>query len=387
MKKIYYLFAFVALAFTACQKEPVLQSTTPLASKLTLNITLQQSDYAELASGYPKTSFTIDDLSDANYYIPQILNAEYLAAANGSTAKVTYTTSALYFKVKDSLLSDVSYTLTHNDYLLLTGNTYTDFSPAQMLQWMNEDTSVYQTSVKGQEAVVTFTPYPATLTPPVPYTYVKTGLKGWQQAYMIQPAQYTTLGDGKYNQITPSTTDAVLAGDFAYFLKNDITIMDTVKKNDIIYVSFNYYVAANTKAVPPTPAYDYQRIIPLQYDGNNFVAPYNEPAAGIATFVKANGTWKAEPVVAYTLQPADYTAIENGTAGTASARANLKSYGDFDYEWTIPYMDAAIIEILPTAIPSPQINTLYQVTFSNYDSPATSPLSFTWSGTAWVAQQ
>src|ERR1700743_2499910 len=120
MKKIYYLLAFVTLAFTACQKEPALQSSVPITTKQALNITLQASDYAKLTSGYPKTTLTFDDLADANTYIPQILNSEYVTAANGSTAKVTYSVSSLYFKVKDSLLTDVTYTLTNADYLLLT---------------------------------------------------------------------------------------------------------------------------------------------------------------------------------------------------------------------------------------------------------------------------
>ena len=76
MKKIYYLLAFVTLAFTACQKEPVVGTTRPSEVKA-FAFTLQTADYQLLTSGYPKTSFTFDNNADAETYIPQILNSKY----------------------------------------------------------------------------------------------------------------------------------------------------------------------------------------------------------------------------------------------------------------------------------------------------------------------
>jgi len=369
MKKIYYLLAFAALAFTACQKEPVLQSSVPLSTKQALTITLQASDYAKLSSGYPKTALTIDNLTDANTYIPQILNSEYVTAANGSTAKVTYTVSSLFFKVADSLLTDVAYTLTPADYMLLPGNKFPDFSISQVLQWLPYK---YPTPVNNQLASLTFVPFPATLTPPYSFLYFN---GAWKQAYTIQPAQYTTAGVGKFDQFTASNSESSLVSTFSFFLKNDFTIMDTIRKNDLVFVSFGYF--ANST--------NYQRIKPLEFDGNSFVLPYT--STGVATFVKANGAWKSEPVVAYTLTSADITLIETGAAGSAAAKTNLTSFGDFSNAWATTDMDAAVIEALLVDIKSPQTNTLYQITFPNYNSPAPDPLNFIWDGTKWVAQQ
>jgi hypothetical protein len=368
MKKIYYLLAFVALAFTACQKEPLLQSSVPLSTKQALSITLQTSDYSKLSSGYPKSTFTFDNITDANTYIPKILNSEYVTAANGSTAKVTYTVSSLYFKLADSASTDVAYTLTPADYLLLPGNKYTDFSISQVLQWLPYK---YPTPVNNQLALLSFTPYPATLTPPYSFLYLN---GAWRQIYTITPAQYTTAGEGKYDQFTTSNTEASLVSTFGFFLKNDFTIMDTIRKNDLVFVSFGYYNSGN-----------YQRVRPLEFDGNSFVLPYT--STGIATFVKANGAWTPEPVVAYSLTSADLTIIEAGAAGSAAAKTNLTTYGDFSNAWATADMDAAVIECLPTDIKSPQQNTLYQITFQNYNSPAPNPLNFIWDGTKWVAQQ
>ncbi len=368
MKKIYYLLVFVALAFTACQKEPALQSSAPLSTKQALTITLQSSDYAKLSSGYPKTAFTIDNLADANTYIPQILNKEYVTAANGSTAKVTYTVSSLYFKVADSLLTDVSYTLTPADYLLLPGNKYPDFSISQVLQWLPYK---YPAPVNNQLVSLTFVPYPSTLTPPYSFLYFN---GTWKQIYTVQPAQYTSVGLGKYGQFTTSNSETSLVSTFNFFLKNDITIMDTIRKNDLVFVSFGYYNSGN-----------YQRVKPLEFDGNNFALPYT--STGIATFVKAGNAWKPEPVVTYTLTAADLTLIEAGAAGSTAAKTNLTTYSDFNNAWATSDMDAAVIECLLVDIKSPQTNTLYQITFPNYNSPAPNPLSFIWDGAKWVAQQ
>lgn len=374
MKKIYYLLIIGALGLTACQKEPALQNTTHTPPSLveSLNITLKTSDYAKISSGYPKSSFSFDDLADANTYIPQILNSEYVTPANGSSASVTYTVSSLYFKPDpDSLYSDAYYQLLPADYLLLPGNKYADFSITQAEQWLPYK---YPSPANNQLALLNFTVYPSTQTPPPPYSFLYFG-GSWRYIYTIQPAQYASVGLGKYDQFGTSNSESSLVSTFNFFLKNDVTIMDTVKKNDLIFVSFDYY--ANATA--------YQRIKPLQYDGNNFVTPYT--AVATATFVKANGAWKPQPIITYTLTTADITIIENGAAGSAAAKANLTSYGDFSNAWLTPDMDAAIIECLTVDFTAPQTGTIYKVSYPNYNSPAPNPLSFIWDGSKWVAQQ
>jgi len=380
MKKIYYLLALVTLAFTACQKEPVLQNSEPVGTKQSLTVTLQSSDYAKLTSGYPKTAFTFDDLADANTYIPQILSAEYLSAANGSTAKVTYTQSALYFKAADSIYKvttagtdtgkDAYYLLTAADYRLLPGNTYTDFSIAQLLTWLPYK---FTAPANNTMRLISWTIYPTGTTPAVPYSFLFTD-GAWRAIYTLQPAQYTALGVGKYDQITSAFTN--IPQTMAQVVGQDLTITDTIKKNDIVYVSYNYYVSATAV---------YQRTQPIQWNGTSFVAPYTTPAT--ATFIKANGVWKPQPVITYTLTTADITLIETGAAGSAAAKTNLTSYSDFDSSWATADMNAAVIECLTVDFKTPATGTLYQVTYPNYSSTAPDPLGFMWSGTAWVAQQ
>jgi hypothetical protein len=381
MKKIFYLMAFVAVAFTACQKQPIVPLYPAVAPRTDYTITLAASDYALLpSSDYPSKTLSFNNATDAGTYIPTILNAKYPSkvAADGSTAAVTYTQSALSFILADSTYNNVAYTLTPADYLLLPGNTYTDFSIAQVLKWLPYK---YPNAVNNQLALLTFTPYPATLTPPYSFLF----LSGkWQQIYTITPAEYAVYGLGKYNQFT-STNDATLPAMLGALLKTDLTIQDTVKSGDIEYISFNYYGSDKNT---------YQRVIPLQYDGSNYVTPKTSVAAP-ANFIKKSGQWQYVPpapplpTISYTLIAADISLIAKSTVAPAAQLTNLGSYGDFESAWTTTQLDAAMILVLTADFKTPATNTNYKVTYSAYSGGADVPTSllFQWSGTAWVAQQ
>jgi hypothetical protein len=374
MKKIYYLLAFAALAFSACQKQPVVTPSLPATGpKQDLTITLQASDYALLTSGYPMTTLTIDDDADAQKYIPSILNAKYPLVIDGSTATVTYAKSALYFKpAADSLFTDVAYTLTNADYLLLPGNKFTDFSISQVLQWLPYK---YPTPAKNELKLLNFTIYPSTAPAP-PYSFMY--LNGaWTEVYTVTPAAYTAIGLGKYDQFT-SANNPNLPSILSAILKSDITVQDTVKKGDIEYVSFGYY---------GDDGKDYQRVVPVVYDGNNYTAP--QISTGTVNFIKQSGSWtfvKPLPVVAYTLSAADITLIANSNFGTSSQRSDVASYGDFS-SWAAADLQNAIILVLTTDFKTPQTNTNYDVTYLNYTGGADvkTVLKFQWTGTAWVA--
>jgi len=376
MKKAFYLLAMVAITFASCQKQPIVPTFKAPVAPSTLTVTLAAADYALLPStNYASKALSFDNVTDASNSIPTILAAKYPLAADASTAAVTYTQSALYFKpAADSLYADVAYTLTPSDYLLLPGTTYTDFSIAQVLKWL---TYKYPKPVANQLALLTFTPYPATLTPPYSFLYLN---NAWKQIYTITPAEYTAVGLGKYDQFTPAN-DAQLPSMLSALLKTDLTVQDTVKAGDIEYISFDYY-GSDGKA--------YQRVMPLQYDGSNYVAPKTSLAAPI-NFIKKSGTWTYVaplPVIDYTLTAADITLIANSNIGTAALRSNLGSYGDFETSWAKTDLQAAFILCLNKDITTPQTNTNYDVHYKLYSGGADvdTILAFQWDGTKWVAQ-
>jgi len=368
--------ALVAVTFAACQKQPVVPTFKAPVTPSTITLTLAPADYALLPStNYAAKALSFDNVTDASTSIPTILTTKYPLAGDGSTAAVTYTQSALYFKpAADSVYTDVAYTLTPADYLLLPGNKYTDFSISQVLQWLPYK---YTNPVANQLALLTFTPYPATLTPPYSFLYLN---NKWQEIYTITPAEYTAVGLGKYDQFT-SSNDATLPLMLSALLKTDLTVQDTVKAGDIEYISFNYYGADKGT---------YQRVIPLQYDGSNYVSPKTS-AAGPINFIKKSGAWTYVaplPTINYTLTAADITLIANSSIGTAANRTNLASYGDFETSWAKADLQAAFILCLNKDITNPQINTNYDVHYKLYSGGADvdTILAFQWSGTAWVAQ-
>ncbi len=365
MKKIYYLLALLALAFTACQKQPNL---VPATYTKAMNLTLSQSDYGLLPStDYPHSSFTIDNTTDANTYIPVILNARDPQLGNGSTANVTYTVSAPYFKLTDSVYKDVAYTLTNADYLLLPGNKYTDFSIAQVLSWLPYK---YPTPVTNQLAVLTFNYYNVTTaTATFSFLYLN---GAWQQIYMVTPAQYTSLGLGGYDQFTASN-NANLPSLLNALLKADPLVSANAKYGQVEYVSFNYYGGGT-----------FQRVLPLTFDGNNWVN--TATTTNTLAFLKSGGTWIPDPTVYYTLSKADLTLISNSTFGTAAQRTDVGKYGDFS-SWAPADLDNAIILVLTTDFPKPKINVNYNVTYLNYTgSDVPTVVTFQNNGTAWVAK-
>lgn len=198
-------------------------------------------------------------------------------------------------------------------------------------------------------------------------------------AYTITPAEYASVGLGKYSQFS-SANDAQLTSILSALVKTDITVQDTIKAGDIEFISYNYY-GSDGKT--------YQKVTPLEYDGNNYIAPASS-TGGPLNFIKKAGKWEFVqplPIIAYTLTTADNTLIVNGAAGSATAKSNLGQYGDFSSSWTLSDLNAAMIEVLTADFTTPETNTIYAVTFNNYNAVAPDPLKFIWDGTKWVAQQ
>lgn len=363
MKKIYFLLALAVMAFTACQKQPNLVPSSYVKS---MTLTLQPADYQLLSSkDYPYNSLGFYSVTDANIYIPQILNARDPQLGNGSKANVTFNLTPAVSPA-DSVYSDLTYTVTSADYTN-AGSKYGDFTAGEVLAFL---ASKYSNPTPNQLVILTYTLY-TTSDNTVTNSFLYFN-NSWMKIYQLSPAQYIEIGDGKYDQIS-SSDQSKLAGNVNFFLKNDITVADTVKTNDIEYVSYSYYGGG-----------DYQRIIALTYNGNNWVA-----TGGAATraYVKSGGTWIPDPTVYYTLTSADTKLIAASNVAPASLLSNLGSYGDFETSWTTPELDAAFILVLTHDFPAPKVNVNYVVTYPLYSGGSDVPTQLTlhYNGTAWVA--
>ena len=382
MKKIYYLLAFVALAFTACQKQPYI---TPATYTKAMTLTLAHSDYLLLpTTAYPYKTFTFDSPDDANKYIPMILNARDPQLGDGSTASVTYATTALTLpatpKLADSTFDNVSYKLTNSDYLLLPGNKFTDFSAAQILNWL----PIYYTKpVANQLALLTFTYYENGVTSTVAQSFLY--LSGaWKKIYTITLAQYASIGKGGTFNDFSSSDDAQLTNYFNTLLKADLAVSSTVKRGDVQYVSYKYFGSKN-----------FQRVTPLIFDGTNWTTtPILPSTTPTLSFAKNNGTWVPNSDVNYTLVKDDYTYIGTQTkAGSDAARANVAQFPDFNISantdptyWSDADITAALIAVLGNKYKSTTKNQKYIITYTVYSFGKTSNVAktFIYDGSAFV---
>jgi hypothetical protein len=382
MKKIYYLLALLPLAFTACQKQPMVTPTTPLvkSTKEALSFTLAPADYQLLPSSvYASSTFNFNSTLDADNYIATILGIkEAVGLADGSTATVGYSLAAPTLKVADSLVKDVTYTVMASEYKPITGNTYGDFSAANVLAYL---AAKYPTPVANQLVVLTYVLYTtADNTVTNSFLYLN---GAWKLIYQVSAAQYTEVGEGKYDEMEAADVPK-LPGYFNFFLKNDITIADTAKAGDVEYVSYNYYASS----------VDYQKVLALTFDGNNWT---QNSRSATASFIRSNGTWAAVlplPTISHTLTAADISLIAASTTTGASATllTDLGKYGDFNSGasgWTTAELNTAFILVLTADYPTPALKTNYVITYLYYVNSADVPTqaAFQWSGTTWVPQQ
>ncbi|HTD41041.1 MAG TPA: hypothetical protein VK671_10505 [Mucilaginibacter sp.] len=365
MKKICYLLAFVALAFTSCQKQPIIQMG---AYTKAMTFTLAATDYQLLPStDYPYSSLSFNSVTDANTYVPQILSLKEPQLGNGSSAAVTFTIAPASVKVADSLYSHVSYTVTSADYVAVTGNNYGDFNASDVLNFL---VYKYPHPAANQLAVISYTLYTGSDNSVVNSFLYLNG--AWQKIYQVSPAQYAAVGDGAYNNFS-SGEISNLPGYFNAFLKADISIADTARVNDVEYVSYQIYTGST-----------YQKVLALTYDGNNW--GYISTTATLA-YLKTGGVWTPNQTIYHTLTSDDIKLIANSTIGTASQRTNLGKYGDFS-GWAPADLNSAFILVLTTDYPNPKVNIDYVVTYLLYTggSDVSTKVTFQYNGTTWVAK-
>lgn len=378
MKKIYYLLTALSIAFTACQKSPELAPET--YTKTNMQITLPAT-----------TVYT--SLDDATAKIPALMGTTYPQLGNGSSATVTFTLAAFTPPVADNLPDSVSlstkaaYTLTAADYKLLPGNTFTDFTAAQILTWLPIKFPNLPQYKTDRIKLVTFTYYENGTTSTATQSFIYTlTTNTWRKIYTISAAQYTSIGKGGTFNDFSSTDDAALPNYLNTLLKADLTVSSTAKVGDGQYVSYKYFSTSN-----------YQRVMSLVFDGTNWVNKPLVPAKGILQFIKKNGVWVLNAATSYTLTKDDYTYIgTQTTVGTAAGRASVAKFPDFNTSvdtdtdfWSPTDLNAALAAVLTSKFKSTASkDDVFLVTYTNYSFGKTSNLTntFVYDGSAFVFQ-
>jgi len=410
MKKTYYQLAFAALAiatgFTSCKPLDKTfddigpKATAVVAAPTSATLTLADADYGILPNTNPaQGAHFFVSANDALTSIPTILNTKYSTAIEKSTVSVTFGIGPVVPSIKliDSVFTHEAYTLTNADYTLLPKNTFTDFSDAQLITWFpyagnptNAVGTSYGAPGNSTQAVVTFNYFANSTNTVQTYSYLYTG-GVWKKDYFLTPAQYASIGKGGNNNDFAAADIANLPSYFNTFLKADPSVSATAKVNDVQYVSYKYYggSAANT----------FQRVMPMAFDGTNWVAGQKIVTA---TFTKTNGVWvgTTDNSVTYTLTSANYTTIAAiPNIGSAAAIANL-SHGNFaiaagsavttttddGVRWTDAQIAAGAATILKTLYPTAAANQKFFANVAVYGGYTTESVEFIFDGTNFVYQ-
>jgi len=365
MKKIYYLLAFIALGFASCK---------PLSNTYD---DLDAHPAIQTIKTYTSTAYASFDLAKAG--IPTLLNTKFGDYPEGTSAVVSFPVTVGSPMVADNLLSHIAYTMVTADYTF-TGNSNPYLTATAAINYLNYK---YPTPANNQLVVLTYLYFESSGGTASAGNLVTDSflyLNGaWTKIYTVSPAQYTSVGRGANNYFL--TTDASnLVAYFNSFLLNDPVVSATAKSGDVKYVSYKYTATL-------------QQALPLTFDGTNWV---NKSSLN---FLKFGGTWIPDPTVFInipaTANNADYTYLATTSIGTAAARANVASFGDFDIRtngaataWSDADVTSALAAILLHKVASPIVGVPYKVTYAVYTgSVSTTSKTFKFDGTNFVLQQ
>lgn len=379
-------FLVAAVTFSACNPldktyKELGDLPKPVTPATTDTITLSAADYGKLpSSNYAQKSLSFKTTDDAKTSIPLILAAKYPTLGNKSSITVNYASSPTTIILADSVFTHVAYTLVNpTDYyvVLPTTTKNINFSAANVLSYLAKAPK-YANPVANQLALLTFEYYESGVTTTSTQSFLYLN-NAWQKIYTISNAQYNSIGKGGTNNDFASADAALLPKYFNTFLKADAAIMFNAKLYDVVYVSYKYYGGSTANT--------FQRVLPLTFDGTNWVTT---PILALPLiFTKADGTWVPDNTVNYTLVQADYTTISTTTAGTVAGRASIAKYPDFnvtintdaDY-WSNDQIIDGLTQWLKIKYPNAVEAQKFNITYTAYSYGKTSPVTKTFQFTS-----
>lgn len=310
-------------------------------------VTLSSSDYNMVDNDY----FT--SVEEAAENIPTFLDSKYGHLDDGSSVEVTYNQLVFDFSSGNEVASVEQYEVTAADYKETTGNDYGNFDNLEDIVGFldNKFGDLEEFSI----VILDYLYYANGSTNNKLDAFYKVGDSWKNNTYLVTPEDYEATGNGRYDNFTGADDDK-LAGYFNHFLGNIVTLQPSV--GDVMHVVYYYFSGS--------AAY---QIMTMAYDGSKWYE-VTETITRPETikFAKKAGIWEPDISIAYTLTAADYTWIaDNSTAGSAGARGNLKSYGNFAASyWPRPDLIDAFSQLLNERFPNVEVGQRYQLTYLVY---------------------
>ncbi|MCJ8165791.1 hypothetical protein MKJ04_13140 [Pontibacter sp. E15-1] len=362
-KHLYIVASFVALLFTACDPmEEVydeLDEQAAYSKDIAVTLTADQYEAVEDADGVP--AYVWED----NYFaseeeaagiIPMILNESYPQLERGSIAQVTY--NKLVVPFSNTFVKTFSeYTVTEGDYDAL-GFAFGNFSKYSEIVAFLEYR--YPDVAEKDLVELTYTWYNGSANPS---TYEVTDrffyINGnWEDAYLVSQADYESVNHTNYTFSSSDGDNFPLYLD--KFLRANIL---GATAGDVQYVSYAYY-SSSSKTTS-------QRVTAMLYDGTRWIKlDDNVTANATIQFKKeANGTWKPDLSIKYTLTGADYGFIGNAANGfgTSASRDNLNAFGNINTSsWSDEAIVQALAAVLKMRFPDVEAGQKIAVTYDTY---------------------
>ena len=309
MKKLFYSFAIIALAFASCSPmDDIYKEIDAQESVISgeATITLTDADYDDLGLTFGNFS----SLDDAKTKLPAFLSDKYPAWGASSLAEVTF---KLYHKKNDEKSLTI-YEVTSSDYTD-NGHTYGNFDSLTDIQEFLD--IKYPNAPNRNLVALTYKYYSGGTT----YTYENGFIKVdgvWEMSTGISDDEYTAMGEGRaqfsYEDEAFEKIPVFLKDKFKY---------DNKEAGDIEGIMYHLYVT-DTQDVDndgsTTDRTVYRFVAFFIYDGANWTK-YNNVIHETIKFGHDGTNWVPDNTIKYTLTSADYALVGNDRYGNFDVRS------------------------------------------------------------------
>lgn len=296
MKKIIYLFAIIAMAFTSCDDslqeifDEIDAQETVISGEA--EITLTEEDYDALDLSFGNFSST----DDAKTMLPAFLTSKYPAWGLASLVTVTFD---VYTPKFDERSLEV-YEVTSADYAA-QGLSFGNFSSfSQITSFLN---SKYTSPENRLLVSLTYKYYSGSVsTLNNGFLYVN---GAWEMALGFTSDEYSEMGESYPNF---SSEDEALTK-IPVFLSEKFKY-DGKSAGDIESIMYKLYVSGQTLSY----------VANFIYDGATW-SKYNNVISEVIKFGHDGSTWVPDNTIKYTLTNADYALVGNGNYNNFDVRA------------------------------------------------------------------
>ncbi len=291
MKKVFYLLTVIALVFTSCNPMEEIYTEIDAQEEAIIGdivFTMETADYERTGDADVETNEAFMSYAQAEMLIPAVLADKYPVWGKGSSAIVTFAYDRL-----NSVINEVAYEVTNDDYTVLLGNSFPNFGRNHTEEAKAFLKIKYPDAVRGDLVELTYKYYNGGINNVVAkFVYTDE----WLAPQELVSADYTAMGQ-RYPNFSNFDDAAFKIGVYLGTLPENTYAQAGDIKN-ILY-TYTYIDAAMLRQFEDV-------ITSYTYDGAQWNTIPNTIKFG------HNGTvWEKDNTIKYTLTNDDYALIGN----------------------------------------------------------------------------